>query len=171
MVLTTYSCLGLVALQANSRDEDRAVVTGTRNVLRSLGGVVGVAVSTAAQYAVTDNALQRTVPDSLRARVMDGTWRINEEGTEAYESDILDARMKGFQIVFIILVPLMGLCLLASLFIADLELKGDNRKDPPEERNVESQTADLALMQESDALQLVSMQANEARSQTKPKRA
>jgi hypothetical protein len=158
MVLTTRGYVGLVALQANSRDEDRAVVTGTRNVLRSLGGVVGVAVSTAAQYAVSDNALRGTVPDSLRARVMDGTWHIGEIGTEDYESDIIDARMKGFQTVFIILVPLMGLCLLASLFIADLELKGDAKKEDSKEKNEEGPTADTTLMQGFGAAQCVSMQ-------------
>lgn len=121
-----YSHLvGLVAIQANCRDEDRAVVTGTRNVLRSLGGVTGIALSTAVYNAVIKTELQRTVPSWLRTDVLDGAWEIGEVGTEAYQSDILDARMKGFRAVFIIQVPLMALCLLASLLVADIVLKDD----------------------------------------------
>ncbi|KAI6773901.1 hypothetical protein HG531_000750 [Fusarium graminearum] len=117
---------GLVALQANSTDEDRAVATGTRNVFRSLGGVVGIAVSTATYYAVLSKALGEAVPDWVRDAVLDGTWRIGDPGTSEYESDILDARMEGFRAVFIMSVPLMALCLIASLLVADIILKDDN---------------------------------------------
>ncbi|KAK7420234.1 hypothetical protein QQX98_002889 [Neonectria punicea] len=125
---------GLVALQANSRDEDRAVATGTRNVLRSFGGVVGIAVSTAGYYAVLDKALQhnRTVPDWLRGRVLDGTWSIGDEGTDQFGSDILDARMSGFRVVVFMSVPLIALCLIASVFIADIILKGGAEPEPTE---------------------------------------
>ncbi|CZR66294.1 related to DHA14-like major facilitator efflux transporter (MFS transporter) [Phialocephala subalpina] len=124
---------GLVALQALSRSEDRAVATSTRNLLRSLGAVVGVAVSTATQYATTDAALRDKVPSSLLTRVLDGSWQIGEAGSEVFESDILDAKMKGFRLVFIMLVPLMGLCMLGSLFVADIVLKGDEEKHRKEQ--------------------------------------
>lgn len=39
--------LGLVALKALSPPEDRAMATSTRNLLRLLGGVTSVAISTA----------------------------------------------------------------------------------------------------------------------------
>lgn len=137
---------GLVALQANCRDEDRAVATGTRNVLRSLGSVFGVAVSTSAYYAVLDKALRRSVPDSLRARVLNGTWRIGETDTERFESDILNARMQGFRVVFIILVPLMAVCLLASFFVADVVLTGDAEKQEPKDTDEESPSDDSTMM-------------------------
>ncbi|CAF3614909.1 hypothetical protein SNK04_003896 [Fusarium graminearum] len=84
---------GLVALQANSADEDRAVATGTRNVFRSLGGVIGIAVSTAVHYAVLDKALQtdNAIPNWLRGSVLDGTWSIEDPQTEQY-IPILDVR-------------------------------------------------------------------------------
>ncbi|CAJ2514202.1 Uu.00g023210.m01.CDS01 [Anthostomella pinea] len=121
---------GLVAQQANSRDQDRAVVTSTRNVLRSLGGVLGVAVSTAAYYAVLDRNLRGKVPDSLRTQVLSGTWRLGDRTTEVYQPAILDARMNGFKFVFAISVPLMALCLLAVFFVDDLELQGDAKPEP-----------------------------------------
>ncbi|KAK2680757.1 Major facilitator superfamily [Fusarium oxysporum f. sp. vasinfectum] len=118
---------GLVALQANSADEDRAVATGTRNVFRSLGGVVGIAVSTAADYATLSKALSQTsaVPEWLRDRVLDGTWAVEDPKTAEFESAIIDARMQGFRVIFITTIPLMALCLLASSFVDDILLKGD----------------------------------------------
>ncbi|PTD03095.1 putative transporter C3H1.06c [Fusarium culmorum] len=106
---------GLVALQANSADEDRAVATGTRNVFRSLGGVVGIAVSTAVHYAVLDKALQtdNTIPEWLRGSVLDGACAI------------LKAKMQGFRIIFIVTVPLLALCLGASFLVDDIVLKCD----------------------------------------------
>ncbi|EGU76584.1 hypothetical protein FOXB_12883 [Fusarium oxysporum f. sp. conglutinans Fo5176] len=118
---------GLVALQANSADEDRAVATGTRNVFRSLGGVVGIAVSTAAYYATLSKALSQTsaVPEWLRDRVLNGTWAVEDPKTAEFESAIIDARMQGFRVIFITTIPLMALCLLASSFVDDILLKGD----------------------------------------------
>ncbi|KAL5584460.1 hypothetical protein FOVSG1_013849 [Fusarium oxysporum f. sp. vasinfectum] len=118
---------GLVALQANSADEDRAVATGTRNVFRSLGGVVGIAVSTPAYYATLSKALSQTseVPEWLRDRVLDGTWAVGDPNTPEFESAIIDARMQGFRVIFITTIPLMALCLLASFFVDDILLKGD----------------------------------------------
>ncbi|RGP79316.1 hypothetical protein FLONG3_2545 [Fusarium longipes] len=84
---------GLVALQANSADEDRAVATGTRNVFRSLGGVVGIAVSTAVYYAVLEKSLKQNniISDRLRESVLDGTWSSNDSSSTQYESAILSA--------------------------------------------------------------------------------
>lgn len=146
---STHVYSGLVALQANSKDEDRAIVTGSRNVLRSLGGVAGIAVSTAISYAVTDTALQRSVPSSLRESVLNGTWNLGDVGTEAFQSDILEARMKGYRAVFIMQVPLMALCLLVSLFVADMALKDDaeRRHGAPKPNDQERQVASSALMQ------------------------
>jgi hypothetical protein len=121
------------------------VATGTRNVLRSIGGVVGVAVSTAAHYAASDRALRRTIPDALRKRVLDGTWRLGEKGTAEYEPAILSARMEGFRVVFIILVPMMVACLFASFFVADVILKGDAKNEEPEQIRRESVAGSLRV--------------------------
>jgi len=126
-----------VALQANCKDEDRAVVTGTRNVLRSLGGVAGVAVSTAAYHSVMASALADSVPEALRKSVLDGAWRPGDAGSEHYESGILGARMEGFRTVFIMQIPLMVICFLGSWFVADLVLQGDAKKVEPQPQGVQ----------------------------------
>ncbi|PNP80510.1 hypothetical protein FNYG_06109 [Fusarium nygamai] len=127
---------GLVALQANSADEDRAVATGTRNVFRSLGGVVGIAVSTAAYYATLNKTLSqpKAVPEWLRDRVLDGTWAVGDPTTVEFESAIIDARMQGFRVIFITTIPLMALCLLASFLVDDIVLKGDAAQREMRER-------------------------------------
>ncbi|KAF4443934.1 DHA14-like major facilitator efflux transporter (MFS transporter) [Fusarium acutatum] len=127
---------GLVALQANSADEDRAVATGTRNVFRSLGGVVGIAVSTAAYYATLSKALSQSsvLPQWLRDRVLDGTWAVGDPNTAEFERAIIDARMQGFRVIFITTIPLMALCLLSSFLVDDIVLKGDTSQGGMRER-------------------------------------
>ncbi|KAF5535758.1 major facilitator superfamily transporter [Fusarium mexicanum] len=127
---------GLVALQANSADEDRAVATGTRNVFRSLGGVVGIAVSTAAYYATMSKALSQAsaVPEWLHDRVLDGTWVVGDPKTAKFEGAIIDSRMQGFRVIFITTIPLMALCLLSSFLVDDIVLNGDNGQGGIRER-------------------------------------
>jgi len=67
-----------------------------------------------------------------------GSWQIGEEGSEAFESAILDAKMKGFRVVFIIFVPLMVSCMLGSLFVADMVLMGDKKQEEEEEEGPSS---------------------------------
>lgn len=114
-------------------------MTGTRNVLRSLGGVAGVAVSTAAYHSVMASTLGKTVPETLRKSVLEGSWRPGDEGSERWEADILGARMEGFRTVFIMQIPLMAVCLLGSLFIADLILQGDPKKEQSQGAELQTQ--------------------------------
>jgi hypothetical protein len=118
---------GLVALQALSRPEDRAVATSTRNLLRSLGGVAGVAISTAVYYEVTLSNMKSGVPSQYVKMIMDGKWHLNDPETADYEDAILNARMKGFQVVFGMLVPLMAICLASSFWVTDKQLQGDEK--------------------------------------------
>ncbi|KAJ9154906.1 Major facilitator superfamily [Pleurostoma richardsiae] len=116
----------LVALQALSKPQDRAVATSTRNLMRNLGAVAGVAMSTAIQFAVMKSSLPSTLPSGIRGQLMDGSWEIGEPGSEAWESQILDAKMKGIRAVFILMAPLIGLCLLGCVYIPNTVLKGDD---------------------------------------------
>ncbi|KAJ5126083.1 Major facilitator superfamily domain general substrate transporter [Penicillium atrosanguineum] len=113
------------AVQALSRPEDRAVATSTRNLLRSLGSVFGVAISTAVQNTAIQWNLRGTIPSDLLSEVLDGNWSTSDVSTEEYRSQILDAEMKGFRVVFIILIPLMCLCFAGNFFVVDTVLKGD----------------------------------------------
>jgi hypothetical protein len=106
--------VALVALQAHCKPQDRAVATSTRNLMRMLGAVTGLAVSTAVQYAVTESAL----PGS-------GNAAVSISGS----SDLLaEAKMKGIRAVFIIMVPLIALCGVGCFFIPNVVLLGDERQ-------------------------------------------
>lgn len=118
-----------MALQALSHPEDRAVATSTRNLMRMLGSVVGMALSTAIQFAVMKSALPEMLPLTLRRQVIDGSWHTGVPGSGAWESKILDAKMKGIHAVFVMLVPLMGACLLGCFFIPNAVLEGDERNN------------------------------------------
>ena len=95
--------------------------------MRMFGAVVGVAVSTAVQFAVMKSSLPRSLPSALRGQVLDGRWHIDQPQHAAWRSGILAAKMEGLHAVFIILSPLMGLCVLGCLFIPNVVLDGDER--------------------------------------------
>lgn len=121
-----------MAVQAPSKTQDRAVATSTRNLLRSLGSVFGVAISTAVQNAAIKLSLRDTIPSDLLSEVLEGSWSSDDASTEKYRSRILDAKMQGFRVVFIILVPIMCLCFIGNFFVADTALKGDAQKQNQE---------------------------------------
>ncbi|KAJ5263327.1 Major facilitator superfamily domain general substrate transporter [Penicillium angulare] len=123
---------GLVAVQALSKTQDRAVATSTRNLLRSLGSVFGVAISTAVQNAAIKLSLRDAIPSDLLSEVLEGSWSSGDASTEKYRSRILDAKMQGFRVVFIILVPIMCLCSIGNFFVADTALKGDAQRQNQE---------------------------------------
>ncbi|KAJ6164115.1 Major facilitator superfamily domain general substrate transporter [Penicillium chermesinum] len=103
-----------------------------RNLLRSLGSVFGVAISTAVQNAAIKSSLHGVIPSDLLSDVLEGSWSSNDASTEKYRSQILDAKMKGFRVVFIILLPIMCLCFIGNFFVADTVLKGDAKQQDQE---------------------------------------
>ncbi|KAJ6014137.1 Major facilitator superfamily domain general substrate transporter [Penicillium herquei] len=111
---------GLVAVQALAREEDRAVATSTRNLLRSLGSVFGIAISTAAQRAVVKSYLK--ISGDKQDHM--GTGDVSS----LEHSQILDAKMAGFRVVFISLVPLICLCFIGNFWVNDVTLS-DDKKD------------------------------------------
>ncbi|XXG95800.1 hypothetical protein Hte_002071 [Hypoxylon texense] len=127
----------LVALQALSRPEDRAVATSTRNLMRMLGSVFSLAVATTVQFEFMKAGLSDNIPPALQSRVIEGSWRRGESGSEMWESDILEAKYHGVRAVFIMMVPMMALCLLGCVFIPNVRLKGDAKKDDTKEKRRE----------------------------------
>ena len=100
--------IALVALQALCKPHDRAVATSTRNLMRMLVAVTGLATSTAVQYAVTNSALP--------------------SGTELSTDMLAEAKMKGIRAVFIIMVPLIAMCGLSCFVVPNTALLGDERQ-------------------------------------------
>jgi MFS family permease len=114
----------LVAAQAHSATEDRAVVISVRNFARSLGGALGLALSS----AIVSNVLASKtafLPDSVRSRILASTLHVPDLSalTEDQKSKTLDAYMAASHAVFIAWLPLMSVCLLLCFLIKDRGLQ------------------------------------------------
>lgn len=118
----------LVALQAQTPKSQRAVVTSNRNFLRSSGGAVGLAVSS----AILSNVLKSSLPPRL-AYIAQSTFAAPNLSTfSASDRDaIAQAYADASRAVFIWCVPLIGLCLLLCVVIKDHGLIRQEEKEAP----------------------------------------
>ncbi|KAJ5202112.1 MFS transporter [Penicillium cinerascens] len=103
----------LVALQAHSTKARRAVIISNRNFNRSAGGACGLAISA----AVLQARLRSTLPAQY-SDLADSPYSLRDIGI-AIPASVLDAYMSASHLVFIVQVPLIGLCFLGSLFVKD----------------------------------------------------
>ena len=106
----------LVALQAQTPKMQRAVVTSNRNFLRSSGGAVGLAVSS----AILANVLRSSLPEHL-SYVANSTFAAPDLSTfDVQDQDsIANAYARASRAVFIFCAPLNALCLALCVFIKD----------------------------------------------------
>lgn len=113
----------LVALQAHCPKAQRAVVTSNRNFIRSSGGAIGLAVSS----AILANVLKTSLPERLRS-VANSTFATpNLSGESVADTAIIrDAYASASRSVFIWCIPVSGLALVLTFFITD---KGLVRKE------------------------------------------
>lgn len=123
----------LVALQAHSSKARRAVIISNRNFNRSAGGACGLAISA----AVLQARLKSTLPLEYKA-LADSTYALPnfKGGTPA---GVLDAYMSASHLVFIVQVPLIGVCFLGSLLMKDrgLTRKEDEPVQAPLHRDIQ----------------------------------
>lgn len=122
----------MVAAQAQAKKSDRAVVISTRNVLRSFGGAVGIAVgSTTVSNSFLDaikNYRKHNVtdiPSSYLSYLEDHIYSeidvdgLNPEQVEAVRSMFLSS-LRNY---YYLLIPFMAVCLISSFFIRDRGLQ------------------------------------------------
>ncbi|KAF5574536.1 tetracycline efflux (otrb) [Fusarium pseudocircinatum] len=102
----------LIALQAHSPKSRRAVIISNRNFYRCIGGACGLAVSA----AVLQAQLRATLPAEYKS-LASSTYVLPESMRQV--PAVLDAYMSASHSVFILQVPLIGLCLLGTAFIRD----------------------------------------------------
>ncbi|KAF5630058.1 tetracycline efflux (otrb) [Fusarium sp. NRRL 52700] len=102
----------LIALQAHSPKSRRAVIISNRNFYRCIGGACGLAVSA----AVLQAQLRATLPIEYKS-LASSTYVLPESMRQV--PAVLDAYMSASHSVFILQVPLIGLCLLGTAFIRD----------------------------------------------------
>jgi len=117
--------VALIAAQAHSRKEDRAVVISARNFLRSMGGAAGLAIAN----SIFSNTLKSNIPSSVPAEVVEAIHKTifttpDLSGlSKANRDGVLDAYMKAAKGVFILWACCIGMCLLLMIFVKDKGLK------------------------------------------------
>ena len=113
----------IVALQAHCSKAQRAVIISNRNLLRSLGGAVGLAISS----ALTGNVLSSSLPEDLKY-VASSTFALPNLSTfsSADRIAIADAYADASRAVFIFCTPVIGAAFLCNVFVKD---RGLQRKE------------------------------------------
>lgn len=126
----------LVALQAHSTKSQRAVVISDRNFFRCMGGACDLAISAALLQAT----LRSNLPSEL-SYLAKSSYSLPDRSsvTAAEWSQILFAYSKASHSVFILQVPLIGVCFLASALVRD---RGLERPKEPEEIEEEKRKAE-----------------------------
>jgi hypothetical protein len=136
----------LVGMYANSRTEDRAVTTGLRNFIRTIGGAFGLVIS----GVILSNTLrvnligQGFVSDSLITELTSSTYALDKLGlSKDQKNQILDVYMLGLQYIFTFYTVCSGLSLLLTCWVGNTNLKAqkttDNKDAGPGSADEESQ--------------------------------
>ena len=122
----------LVAAQAHTRKEDRAVVISARNFVRAMGGAVGLAVASSIYSNTLKRNLPQSLPSAIRGEVLGSTFsQINLTPLRpADRTAVLNAYMAAINAVFIMWVSCIGICTFLMAFIKDkgLTRKGETEK-------------------------------------------
>jgi hypothetical protein len=171
----------LVALQAHTLKSRRAAVISNRNFFRCAGGACGLAVSA----AVLQASLRAHLPPQY-AYLADNTYALPHIPTGsagAAFDGVLDAYMAASRAVFILQVPLIGLCFLGCVFIRDRGLepyedepvkKGENSSVDEPKSQVRSRTEEEktpAAVEEGKAAQTSIDPAGSRRRETSSEKA
>jgi MFS family permease len=125
----------LVGVYANSRTDDRAVATGLRNFLRTIGGAFGLVVSgVILSNTLSQNLAGETfVPDRLIAELTSSTYALNELGlSQDQQNQILDVYMLGLRYIFVFFTVCSGLSLLLTFWIGNTSLKAPKKAENEE---------------------------------------
>lgn len=136
----------LVALQAHCTKSQRAVSISNRNFFRCMGGSCGLAVSAALLQAT----LRSSLPSQLSYLAESSYSLPSQSSVSATEwAEILSSYSKASHSVFILQVPLIGVCFLACTLVRD---RGLERVKEPEEIEEEKRKAEEATRDAEAAL-------------------
>jgi hypothetical protein len=124
----------LVAAQAIAPPEDRAVITGIRNLGRFVGGSFGLAVASAIMNNVIHSEIATSgIPPQIASQITGVQFNLPVGLTGAQMTALLDAEMAGVKGVFWFLFG-VGVCtLLMSLPVEDHGLPMDPKKSAVDE--------------------------------------
>lgn len=123
----------LIAAQAHCTKRDRAVVISTRNFLRALGGAIGLAISSAIfsnSIKSRLNTLATPLPAGFKETILASILSVPDLNklTTGQRNEVLDAYMGASRSVFLLWVPIIGVCLCLCVLIKDKGLQRPDEK-------------------------------------------
>jgi MFS family permease len=129
----------LVGVYANSRTEDRAVATGLRNFLRTIGGAFGLVVSgVILSNTLSQNLSEETfISDNLIAELTSSTYALDSiDLSQDQKSRVFDVYMLGLHYVFVFFLVCSGLSLPLTFWVGDTSLKASKTSDQEKEEEI-----------------------------------
>lgn len=125
----------LVAAQAHSPKQDRAVVISARNFIRALGGSAGLAIASAIFSNVLLSSLPVTLPEETITQIRESIFDMPriDALSQQQQIQIEDAYVKAARSVFYLWAGAMACCLALMVFIKDKGLERQEEKAQPTE--------------------------------------
>ncbi|KAJ4252737.1 hypothetical protein NW762_010643 [Fusarium torreyae] len=116
----------LVGMYANGRSEDRAVTTGLRNFIRTIGGAFGVVIA----GVILSNTLSQelggrdVVTSDTISQLTSSIYSLSSMGLSQKDEDlVLEVYMQGLHYIFIFFTVCSGLSLLLTFWVGNTSLK------------------------------------------------
>ncbi|EMG49300.1 CEX1 Citrate exporter 1 [Candida maltosa Xu316] len=145
----------MVAIQANCKKSERAVAISTRNVLRSLGGSVGIAVgSTIVSNSVLNelNNLDKdttSLTDSIVGYIQNHIYQKIDvhDLTAGQISEVRGIYTTALRNFFYFLIPLMAICVVTACFVKDNGLRAldETDEDLSKRKDLESSASSVTV--------------------------
>ncbi len=146
----------LVAAQAHSPKQDRAVVISVRNFIRALGGAVGLAIASAVFSNTLLASLPAGLPESVRASIDAAIFAVPDMSgvnDASLRNGVYAAYGHAFRDISILWASAMGVCLVLMVLIKDKGLARNHEKkeEPQAVIGAEADTVEDALSTEAVA--------------------
>ncbi|CAK7217392.1 hypothetical protein SBRCBS47491_003148 [Sporothrix bragantina] len=141
----------LVAAQAHSPKQDRAVVISARNFIRALGGSAGLAIASAVFSNTLLSSLPVALPESVRDSIQGAIFAVPDLTSVAdatLREGVFDAYSHAFRNISILWAAAMGTCLLLMVLIKD---KGLARNVDEKKAQETAEAAAAAAVVEGEA--------------------
>jgi MFS family permease len=116
----------LVAILANGSNSDRAVATGLRNFIRTIGGAFGLIISGAILANTLDSRLSHLpfMTKDILQNLTSSTFSLTKLGFSTEEMDlVLDSYIVGIRYIYIMYAASAGVNLVLCAWIGNTDLK------------------------------------------------
>lgn len=132
----------LVSMYANSHNEDRAVTTGLRNFIRTLGGAFSLVISGEILSNILNSELLASgiLPQSVISQLTSLIYTLNSlDLGPGIRSQVLTAYTQGIHYIFFFFTCCSGLSLLLTVFVGNTSLRASKPVNETEEDQVKDE--------------------------------